>query len=204
MFPLACSCALHLFILFFPIFGTVGGFAPPASPSSPKKPSSFSVTLTPFHSLTAEDWRPLTAHAVPVELSAPEPRPVTQDLSKPAESRMDGANLLPLPGVIYYPTSFLTVRPQPLTEVDLDPPPIRPIVASGKVILTLWINPLGQTSKVAVESTNLPGNFVSTAVAAFEGLRFKPGELHSQKVGAVMRIEVTYDDGRLISTEVLQ
>lgn len=204
MLPLACSCAIHLFLLFFPMFGTVGGSGPPAAPNTRNTPSSFSVTLTSFHSIRAEDRHPLTARAVSPELSAAEAKPVTQEQSKPAASRMDGADLLPLPGVIYYPTSFLTVRPQPLTEVDLDPPRTRPIVASGKVILTLWINPLGQTSKVAVESADLPGIFVSTAVAAFEGLRFKPGELYSQRVGAVMRIEVTYDDGRLLSTEVLQ
>ncbi len=204
MLPLACSCAIHLFILFFPMFGTVGGSGPPAAPNTRSTPSSFSVTLTSFHSVRAEDWHPLTARAVPAELSAPEAKPVTQEQSKPADSRMDGADLLPLPGVIYYPTSFLTVRPQPLAAVDLDPPRTRPIVASGKVILTLWINPLGQTSKVAVVSTDLPGIFVETAVAAFEGLRFKPGELYSQRVGAVMKIEVTYDDGRLLSMEVLQ
>ncbi len=141
---------------------------------------------------------------MPAELSEPDPKPVTKERLKSTDSRMDGADLLPLPGVIYYPTSFLTVRPQPLAEANLDPPRLRPIVASGKVILTLWINPFGLASKVAVESTNLPEIFTSTAVDAFQSLRFKPGELHGQKVGAVMRVEVIYDDGRLISTEILQ
>ena len=204
MLPLACSCVLHLFVLFSPVFGTVARFSPSVAPSSQKVPSSFSVTLTSFHRLRAEDWHPpMEGTAVP-EPSGPEPKPVTKDPLKPSDSRMDGTDLLPLPGIIYYPTSFLTVRPQPLAEANLDPPRIRPIVASGKVILTLWINPFGQTSKVSVESTDLPEIFVATAVSAFEGLRFKPGELHSQKVGTVMKIEVTYDDGRLIKTEILQ
>lgn len=210
MLPLTCSCALHLFILFFPMFGTVGGFIAPAPPTSQQAPSSFSVTLAPFDRLRAEDRHPPAASAVSAvsaasaEMPAPEPRPATKDPLRARESRMDTVDRLPLPGVIYYPTSFLTVRPQPLGEVDLDPPRTRPIVASGKVILKLWINPLGRTTKVAVESTQLSDIFVEVAVAAFEGLRFKPGELHSQKVGSVMRIEITYDDGRLIGTEVLQ
>lgn len=204
MIPLACSCAIHLFILFFPMFGTVGGFTPPAARTSQQAPSGLSATLAPFDRLKAEDRTPPEADTVSAEMPAREPRPVTKDPEKPRESRMDTVDLLPLPGVIYYPTSFLTVGPQPLDEVDLDPPRTRPIVASGKVILRLWINPLGQTAKVVVESTQLPDVFVEVAIAAFEGLRFKPGELHSQKVGAVMRIEITYDDGRLISTEVLQ
>jgi|694.fasta_scaffold13746_11 hypothetical protein len=202
--PLVCSCALHLLVLFSPVFGTVASFAPSAVPNSQKAPPSFSVTLTPFHSLRAEDWHPPNEGAAHAELSERDPKPVTKDPLKPTDSRMDGADLLPLPGVIYYPTSFLTVRPQPLAEANLDPPRLRPIVASGKVILTLWINPFGLASKVSVESTNLPEIFTATAVDAFQSLRFKPGELHGQKVGAVMRVEVTYDDGRLISTEILQ
>ena len=115
---------------------------------------------------------------------------------------MEKADLVPLPGVVYYPTSLLSVRPQPQTEAELDPPRIRPIVASGKVILVVWINPLGQTAKVAVESSDLPNNFVTAAAAAFEQLRFSPGELHGLRVGSVMRVEVIYDDGRLINTEI--
>jgi hypothetical protein len=204
MLPLACSCVLHLFVLFSPVFGTVARFSPSSAPGSEKAPPSFSVTLKPFHSLIAEDWHPPKDGAAQAELPKSDPKPVTKDPLKPTDSRMDGADLLPLPGVIYYPTSFLTVRPQPLAEANLDPPRLRPIVASGKVILTLWINPIGLASKVSVESTNLPEIFTNTAVDAFQSLRFKPGELHGQKVGAVMRIEVTYDDGRLISTEILQ
>lgn len=204
MSSLAYSCVLHLLVLFSPVFGTIARFAQPDSQAGQNMPSRLSVTLTSFDRVRAESWHPPVDAPGSSESREQEPKPVAKTLLRPSDNRMDGTDLLPLPGVIYYPTNFLTARPQPLGEVDLDPPRIRPIIASGKVILMLWVNPFGATSKIAVESTDLPQNFVSVAVAAFEQLRFKPGELHGQKVGAVMRIEVTYDDGRLTKTEVMQ
>lgn len=204
MLSLGCSCALHLFVLFFPAFGTIAGFTEPESRYSQKAPSSYSVTLTTYRAARSQDWHPATESRETPALPAPESKPVTDERPNPAVSRMDKADLLPLPGAIYYPTRFLTLRPQPLGEADLDPPQIRPIVASGKVILSVWISPFGQTSRVVVESSDLPPNFVAAAVLAFERLRFRAGELHGQKVGAVMKIEVTYDDGRMIKTEISQ
>lgn len=209
LFPLTCSCAIHLLVLFVPAFGTPGSFVPPASPKGPQKPSGLSVRLVPFHSLRAEDRAPIATRATSAEPpasapAAPKPEAEAKARPKPGDNSRSGSDLLALPGVIYYPTSLLTVRPQPLAAADLDPPPLQPIIASGKIILTLWIDPQGRTSKVTMESTNLPGVFVGTAVAAFDGLRFKPGEINNQKVGAVMRIEVTYDDARLVSMQVVE
>lgn len=205
MLSLGCSCALHLFVLFSPVFGTASISGLPYSESGQEKPSSLSVTLPPSRMITAEDWHP-SAASPPVhsELQAAESRPVANPAPSPVGPRADAADLSPLPGALYYPTSLLTVRPQPVGEADLDPPQLRPIVASGKVRLTLWIKPSGEALKVAVEGTDLPQYFVDVAVAAFERLRFKPGELHGLRVGVVMRIEVTYEDGRMIKTEIAQ
>ena len=211
---LGCSLLLHLFVLFLPVFGIVATFSQPGTQSIQKARPPLAVTFVAPQEVRIPDQQPAPDKHQPQELPAPKPEPdpkpepepkVIPDVpSSPDGGRMDKTDLLPLPGVIYYPTSFLTVRPQPLTAADLDPPHIRRIVASGKVILTLWINPSGQTVKVVVNHSDLPPNFVDTAIAAFQLLRFKPGELHAQKVGAVMKVEVTYDDGRLLNMEVLQ
>lgn len=201
---LIISLALHLLILFFPAFGTIAKFPEQGAPERSQSPSSLSVTLASSRGERSDADHLSTDREATADSRRPEPQPEVKSPLKPTNSRMDGKDFLPLPGTIYYPTSFLTARPQPLGEANLDPPHLRPIVASGKVVLTLWIHPLGEISKISVDSTDLPQNFVSAAVAAFQQLRFRPGELHGQKVGAVMRIEITYDDGRLIKTEVLQ
>lgn len=207
-FPLTCSCVIHLLVLFVPALGTPGRFVAPAAPQGLRTPSGLSVTLVPFHSLRAEERPPAALRAAaaepPAAGPAQKPEPPAKERPRPGTGADGGSDLLALPSVIYYPTSLLTVRPQPLAIADLDPPPLQPIIASGKIVLTLWIDPQGRTAKVTMESTSLPGVFVSTAVAAFDGLRFKPGEINQQKVGAVMRIEVTYDDARLVSMQVVE
>lgn len=136
---------------------------------------------------------PVGAEPVPNAPAAQGPAVLPQPGARP---RAEGVDLLPFPAREYYTTDQLTKRPQPLTVADLDAPEIRPIVASGKLVLKLWINEFGVVADVAVEKTDLPQAFSRTAVAAFRGLRFAPGERDGQPVGTVMRIEVSYDDGR--------
>lgn len=119
------------------------------------------------------------------------------ETSHPSQPRSEGADLLPIPAPSYYGTDQLSKRPQPLAEADLDTPEIRPIIASGKMILKLWINELGEVIEVEVEKTDLPDVFSRTAITAFKQLHFAAGERHGQTVGSVMRIEVDYVDGRL-------
>lgn len=118
------------------------------------------------------------------------------EASHPSQPRSEGADLLPIPAPSYYGTDQLSKRPQPLAEANLDTPEISPIIASGKMILKLWINELGEVIEVEVEKTELPEVFSRTAITAFKQLHFAAGERHGQPVGSVMRIEVSYVDGR--------
>ncbi|MCX7174329.1 MAG: TonB family protein [Proteobacteria bacterium] len=111
--------------------------------------------------------------------------------------RTDGMGLLPFAAPTYYTTDQLSKRPQPLGSADLDAPEINPIVASGKMILKLWIDESGKVIDVDIEKTELPEVFSLSALAAFKRLRFAPGERGGVRVGSVMRIEVSYDDGRV-------
>ena len=115
---------------------------------------------------------------------------------RPALNPTEGIGLLPIPAPTYYTTDQLTKRPQPTAEAELDAPEIWSVDASGTIILKLWINELGDVISVDVEKTDLPEIFSQTAVAAFRHLHFVPGELNGQRVGTMMRIEITYDDGR--------
>lgn len=107
------------------------------------------------------------------------------------------ASGLPFPAPRYYPASELDKRPRLLTPIELDPPEIRRVMASGKIILLLWINDLGQVVETAVEDNELPEIFSEAARSVFLHARFVPGELHGQAVNSLMRIEISYDDERL-------
>lgn len=109
----------------------------------------------------------------------------------------EGQNPLSFPDMDYYATNTLTTKPQPLGEAVLDPAEIAAIIATGKVVLVLRINELGKVIDVSVEHSDLPDVFSETAAKAFRKLPFTPGELDGRKVGAVMRVEVRYDDERL-------
>jgi TonB family protein len=65
------------------------------------------------------------------------------------------------------------------------------------MILKLWISELGKVVEVEVEKSELPEAFSSAAINAFKQLQFTAGERHGLPVGSVMRIEVSYIDGRL-------
>lgn len=119
--------------------------------------------------------------------------------ARPTEARNAVIGLTPMPEPRYYATSQLSKRPQPTTEAELDAPEIRSMLAAGTIILKLWINELGEVISVEVEKSEVPELVATTAVEAFKRLRFVPGELSGRRVGSVMKIEITYDDGRLSS-----
>ena len=192
---LTLSCVLHGAVVFLPFLGQSAAETRLAlkGKQSPPRVINATLELAGEHKFSAVNV-PVATPTVP-DQSAPER--AADEERPPTQQRAEGAGLLPLPAPAYYTTDQLSKRPQPVAAADLDAEAIRPILASGKIILKLWINEFGRVADVVVETTELPEVFTRTAVAAFKGLRFVPGERNGQPVGTVMRIEVTYDDGRL-------
>jgi TonB family protein len=192
---LTLSCLLHAVVFFLPYLGESTGETRFALKGRQKLPQVINATLalTGEHIFSPEDV-PARTESVP-DLSAPDRRADEEQPS--SRHRAEGVDLLPLPAPAYYTTDQLTKRPQPVAAADLDAAELRSIVASGKMVLKLWINESGVVADVTVETTELPEAFSRTAIAAFKDLRFAPGELNGQPVRTVMRIEVNYDDGRL-------
>ena len=172
---LVMSCVLHLSLLAAAYLGETARENPPLAKQGQKHPHSFTASLT---------------------VAPPTRSEALQEIGSPLE-RTEGIGMLPLPAPTYYPTDQLTKRPQPLGAADLDVPEIRMIVASGKMILKLWIDEFGEVVDVDVEKTELPDVLSRPTVAAFKRLRFTPGERNGLRVGSVMRIEVSYDDARV-------
>jgi TonB family protein len=131
------------------------------------------------------------------------PRPsvsgrATSSAIRPEEAGSSRIGALPIRSQAYYTTDQLSRRPQPLAAAELDPEEIKPVVASGKVVLKLWISDAGSVAEVEVESSDLPAMFTRAAVAGFKRLRFTPGERDGRPVGTVIKIEVLYQDGRAL------
>jgi hypothetical protein len=191
---LAVSCLLHAALVFLPLFGKSVIETRLAFKGSQKIPAAINATLAlvgenKFVARSAPPAAVIKPEAVAVDRPAEEQQLQTQHAAA-------GADLLPLPALGYYTTDQLTKRPQPLTAAELDRPEISPFVVSGKIVLRLWINEFGSVAEVEVETTDLPEIFSRTAVAAFKNLGFTPGERNGSPVGTVMRVEVTYADGR--------
>ena len=115
---------------------------------------------------------------------------------QPVEQSREGLNVLPLDAPLFYPTDQLTARPQLVEATELDTPEIKPILASGRVVMKLWINDRGEVVEAEIEKSDLPEAFGRSAVAVFRRMRFTPGQRLGKAVGTVMRIEISYDDGR--------
>jgi TonB family protein len=180
---LVVSCLMHAALALALFLGGSKGASNPAVQGGQKlkPPRALSVTLLSEKGASA----PVVAASVKE--------------ASPAVDRTAVIGLIPIPVPMYYATSQLSKRPQPTTEVELDAPEIRSMLAAGTIILKLWINEHGEVISVEVEKSEVPELVSGSAVAAFRLLRFEPGELNGRRVGSVMKIEITYDDGRLAS-----
>lgn len=192
---LAASCLLHAALFFVPYLGVSASATRAAlqGGQKPKPPRTLEATLTLERGAAAAVAETSTEGASAAD--APAHR-MDKDEPRPAMDRAMGIGLLPIPAPTYYTTDQLTKRPQPTAEAELETPEIWPLLASGTIILKLWISELGDVISVDVEKTDLPEIFSRTAVAAFKNLRFVPGEINGRRVGTMMRIEVSYDDSR--------
>lgn len=137
--------------------------------------------------------------------AVPEPKPDALEPSlnfaeAPQEaSHEETLEGLPLPDPVYFEASELTVKPQILGEPDLDSGNVAELTATGMTILALRINERGEVVDTSVDFSDLPEPFSQSAVRVFQNLRFVPGELNGKKVGAVIRIEVRYEDNPVLS-----
>ena len=151
------------------------------------------LVLMPYFGTGARGaQKPAAARALDVRLE-PASASAAMAAGKPSAR---GTGLLPIPAPTYYRSDQLTRPPRPTSQPKLDVPRAVARSVSGRVILKLWINELGNVDSVEVESSNLPETVSGPAAAAFGKLRFVPGEIDGRRVRALMRIEVAYAAGK--------
>ena len=121
--------------------------------------------------------------------------PQKESFSLPGEDSGFGAEAS---SPAYFSSDLLTVRPYPITQ--LETPDLRKPLQKGnfgRVVLRVWISDTGVVSSTETEFSDMPTAECEAIVAAFQRMRFKPGELHGKPVGSIFRIEMTYEDLRL-------
>lgn len=109
---------------------------------------------------------------------------------------------LEVPEVRYFSSDLLTVRPYPLTH--LESPDLRESVLNGnegRVVLRVWVSDAGEVAATETEFTDMPTALSESIVAAWQRMRFMPGEIDGKAVGSVLRIEMTYEEFRLSAAE---
>lgn len=190
----AASCLLHAAILSI-TFGERSQPIYPFSHSSGTAPIVITARLLEATGSSAPT-RPHGGSSA-ADTSSPQQN-IMEPEAREVKPLVEAAGLLPLPGPVFYTTDQLTKRPRAISVAELDTPVTMPYIVRGKLILQLWIDGSGKVVDVVVEDSNLPAVFAETAGNAFKRSRFTPGERNGVPVGSVMRIEVSYDDMRLL------
>jgi hypothetical protein len=191
---LLVSCLLHAALVFMPWLGANVAVSWPAMRGGQKAGPAqiLNATLVLESGPAAEVTADFSGAAGAADAPA---QPMDGEEPRPALDRAVGIGLLPIPAPTYYTTDQLTKRPQPTFVPQLTlPQELEPMFGSGKVVLKLWIDELGNVNSVDVDESNLPEAVAKTAAEAFGNLHFVPGEIDGRRVGVVMKIEVTYDD----------
>jgi hypothetical protein len=169
---LAASCLAHAALVVLPGFG-----------ARPGEPASAPVL----------DVRLLAAESV----SPREPSPAVRKEGPRAPPSAPVIAVRPLPSYHFYTADQLTSRARPLNRPRLDVPAGQDF-ASGVVVLGIWIDALGNVVAVEVEKSEVPQAVSAMAAATFRNLRYIPGEIDGRKVASLMRVEVTYLDGKRV------
>ena len=181
---LLVSLLLHLALIALPWPGRAGGAVRRVN-DLPSSSLHASLSDASVARMAPGQQREPVAEPVPALVPMLEPAPRASAFS--AADRV----VPELPPVqAFYPSAALTIRPVALSEPLLDDGD----AVFGEQVLTLWIDDQGAVVEVAVERSDLPADRRRAVADAFGALRFAPGELNGKKVGAVMRVAVSYDD----------
>jgi hypothetical protein len=143
----------------------------------------------------------LEVRLLPPEAGAPPEPQSAREASRPQAppavvARVPGRGVLPVPAHHFHTADQLTSRARPMNRPRLEVPEGAPAFASGTVILRVWIDALGNLVAVEIEKSDVPPAIAAGAAAAFRALRYIPGEIRGRRVASLMRIEVSYLDGK--------
>jgi protein TonB len=102
----------------------------------------------------------------------------------------------------YFPRRELTLPPVLQDEPLLRPPAGSSPGRGGRVLLRVLIAADGAVDRVEVLGSGVPAGHADAAVAAFAGLRFRPGEIEGVAVRSEARFAVDFDEAAAGSSHV--
>jgi len=198
--PLVCSCLLHTVVISFPYVFSAAHEDIPAAQE--RKEYTASITGAPTQTKKAGHSVHVFSEATDNGSSGTEGSEGLSDLEDlPRHYSDDKEESIPSTDTHYFRSGELTLSPRPLSEIILDIPEPDDEQEIGTLVMSLWINELGEITRATVETENIPEAYANAVIAAFKKTRFSPGELYGKRVASVMRIEVLRTDNFIDSPD---
>jgi TonB family protein len=112
--------------------------------------------------------------------------------AKDAQGEQGTQDATPLHG--YYSAGRLSRMPVGVGRFDIQPPAGGDTGIGGKLTIRVWISAKGGIDSMRVLASGLPAEYAEAAFAAFEKMRFEPGEINGVKVQSWADIVIEYAD----------
>jgi len=180
---LLASLLGHALLLNWPLPLSPGGGAGAAGPALPALRVSLELGAEANAIAVREDG---TRAQPPVPNAGPD-----RDAPPGEPGAQDG---IPLHG--YYPAARLSRMPEGIGIFDIQAPAGGDTGLGGKLTIRVWINAKGGIDNLRVLASGLPADYEQAALAAFENMRFAPGEVNGVPVQSWMDIVIEYADFR--------
>lgn len=121
------------------------------------------------------------------------PVEVSKDVKNTTANEANSANTsLNFPEPKYYTIAELDESPAILENINLNPPELVNYPQGGKLTVRLWIDIDGSVAKVELVKSELPEEFVKSALASFRATKYSPGLKANIAVRSVVKIVVQY------------
>ncbi len=188
----AVSILAHALLLSWPVSLPAAGLMG-EQPSSMQRsaPRALTVRLNS----EVEVSKPAAIIEIPPEPPLEQAPLVIASGEKPKEAAQGGAqNAIPLVG--YYPAGKLSKMPEAVSIFRVEPPSGGDTGLVGKVTVRLWIGADGAIDRVRVVDNGLPQAYADAAAAAFERMRFEPGQVAGVPVKSWVEVVIEYSDFR--------
>lgn len=159
-----------------------------------QRPAPLQVEIRTF---ITESREPLTNPGILPEIDAPvQAQEMTQPAIAPLKSNQpaDTPNALTLPMDVYYLSSEVDIRAEPLNEVNLVYP-LKPYQQRirGSVRLHIFVNERGGIDKIVMVDAKPAGLFEEAALEAVTKLEFSPAIKNGVPVKNRKTVEVNFD-----------